>query len=170
LRETPCRVRLERSSEIHPSRLQNHRVALLWDGNLEKYTAATAMTKAELSDIYRDYIACLNRQDWQNLGQFVHEEVHYNAKRIGLSGYREMLEEDFRAIPDLYFNILLLISDPPRIASRLGFDCTPKGILFGLPVNGKRISFTENVFYEFRDERIEKVWSIIDKAAIASQL
>jgi predicted ester cyclase len=128
------------------------------------------MTKADLSDIYRDYIACLNRQDWPNLGQFVHEEAHYNGKRIGLSGYREMLEEDFRAIPDLHFNILLLISDPPRIASRLGFDCTPKGILFGLPVNGKRISFTENVFYEFRDERIEKVWSIIDKAAIAPQL
>jgi predicted ester cyclase len=128
------------------------------------------MTKADLSDIYREYIACLNRQDWPKLGQFVHEGVHYNGERIGLSGYREMLEGDFRAIPDLYFNIHLLISEPPRVASRLGFDCTPKGILFGLQVNGKRISFTENVFYEFRDERIEKVWSIIDKAAIASQL
>jgi len=32
------------------------------------------------------------------------------------------------------------------------------------------VSFTENVFYEFRDERIEKVWSVIDKAAIESQL
>ncbi len=135
-----------------------------------KSIGATAMTKADLSDIYRDYIACLNRQDWPKLGQFVHEEVHYNGERIGLSGYREMLEGDFRAIPDLYFNIHLLISEPPRVASRLGFDCTPKGILFGLQVNGKRISFTENVFYEFRDERIEKVWSIIDKAAIASQL
>ena len=29
------------------------------------------MTKADLSDIYRDYIACLNKQDWPNLGQFV---------------------------------------------------------------------------------------------------
>jgi len=38
------------------------------------------------------------------------------------------------------------------------------------PVNGKRVSFTENVFYEFRDGRIEEVWSVIDKAAIASQL
>ena len=26
------------------------------------------MTKADLSDIYRDYIACLNKQDWPNLG------------------------------------------------------------------------------------------------------
>jgi predicted ester cyclase len=128
------------------------------------------MTKTDLSDIYRNYIACLNRQDWPNLGRFVHDDVHYNGKRIGLSGYREMLEADFRAIPDLHFDIDLLISDPPRVASRLNFNCTPKAVLFGLPVNGRKISFTENVFYEFLDQRIEKVWSVIDKAAIEAQL
>jgi len=128
------------------------------------------MTKAGLSQIYRDYIACLNKQDWPNLGRFVHEEVYYNGEGIGLAGYREMLEGDFRAIPDLYFDIHLLISEPPRVASRLRFNCTPKGTLFGLPINGKRVSFTENVFYEFRDGRIEQVWSVIDKAAIESQL
>jgi predicted ester cyclase len=128
------------------------------------------MTKAGLAGIYRDYIACLNKQDWPNLGKFVHEDAHYNGTRIGLSGYREMLEGDFRAIPDLHFHIDLLVCEPPRVASRLNFDCTPKGILFGLPVNGKRVSFAENVFYEFRDERIMNVWSVIDKAAIEAQL
>ena len=33
------------------------------------------MTKAELSKVYRDYITCLNRQDWPNLEQFVHDGV-----------------------------------------------------------------------------------------------
>ena len=128
------------------------------------------MTRADLSVAYRGYIACLNKQDWTNLGTFVHEDVHYNGKRIGLSGYREMLEADFRAIPDLYFDIQLLISEPPCVASRLRFDCTPKGSLFGLPVNGRKVQFAENVFYEFLDGQIAKVWSVIDKAAIASQL
>ena len=68
------------------------------------------------------------------------------------------------------FGFHLLISEPPRVASRLRFECTPNGSLFGLHVNGKRVSFTENVFYEFRDERIEKVWLVIDEAAIESQL
>ena len=128
------------------------------------------MTRAELADIYRAYIACLDKQDWPNLGRFVHDDVHYNGKRIGLSGYREMLERDFRAIPDLCFEIRLLISEPPRIASRLHFDCTPSDMLFGLPVNGRKVQFDENVFYEFVDGRIETVWSIIDKAAIEAQL
>jgi predicted ester cyclase len=131
---------------------------------------AIAMIKADLSDIYRNYIACLNKQDWPTLEQFVPDEVSYNGRRIGLSGYREMLERDFYEIPDLYFDIQLLISDPPYVASRLGFDCAPKGNFLGLPVNGKRVSFTENVFYEFRREKIWQVWSVIDKAAIEAQL
>lgn len=128
------------------------------------------MTRTELADVYRDYIACLNKQDWPNLGKFVHEDVHYNGERVGLSGYRQMLEGDFRAIPDLYFDIQLLISEPPRVASRLRFDCTPRGTLFGLPVNGRKVQFAENVFYEFLNGRIVNVWSIIDKTAIESQL
>ena len=128
------------------------------------------MNKTDLSDVYRDYIACLNRQDWAKLGQFVDEDVYYNGGRLGLSGYRTMLEKDFREIPDLSFQIQLLVSDPPHIASRLAFSCTPMGKFLGLDVNGKRVSFAENVFYEFRNRKIVQVWSIIDKAAIEAQL
>ena len=128
------------------------------------------MNKDELSEIYRSYIACLNKQDWPKLEQFVADDVRYNGKSIGLSGYRAMLERDFEEIPDLSFDIQLLISDPPYIASQLLFECTPKGHFLGLRVNGKTVSFTENVFYEFRREKIEKVWSIIDKATIEAQL
>jgi predicted ester cyclase len=128
------------------------------------------VTKTDLPDVYRDYIACLNKQEWTRLEQFVHDEVFYNGQQFGIQKYREMLEKAFHEIPDLYFNIQLLISEPPYIASRLGFDCAPKGKFLGLHVNGKRVSFAENVFYEFREEKIEQVWSVIDKAAIEAQL
>jgi steroid delta-isomerase-like uncharacterized protein len=131
---------------------------------------AIAMNKTGLADIYRNYIACLNQQDWPRLEQFVRDDVHYNGQRIGLSGYREMLERDFREIPDLQFNIELLVSDSLFIASRLHFTCAPKGTFLGLPVNGKSVSFAENVFYRFREGKIEQVWSVIDKAAIETQL
>ena len=128
------------------------------------------MNTTDLSEAYRNYIACLNQQNWQNLQQFVHGEVAYNGRWIGLSGYRDMLVQDFASIPDLRFEIQLLICDPPHIACRLSFDCTPKAEFLGLSINGKRVSFAENVFYTFRDERIWQVWSVIDKAAIESQL
>ena len=128
------------------------------------------MTRDDLADLYRGYIACLNRQDWPALGQFVHESVAHNARQVGLPGYRAMLEQDYREIPDLHFNIALLISDPPNIAARLQFDCTPAGTFLALPVNGKRVSFSENVFYELREGKIWRVWSVIDKTAIEAQL
>lgn len=56
------------------------------------------------------------------------------------------------------------------IASRLWFDCTPTGRLFGLPVKGQSVRFSENVFYECYNAKIRVVLSIIDKAAIAAQL
>ncbi|MER9959348.1 ester cyclase [Mesorhizobium sp. M0045] len=128
------------------------------------------MTKSDLSDRYRGYIACLNKQDWPNLGRFVHDEVTHNGRKLGLSGYLEMLVRDFDEIPDLYFDIQLLVADPPYVASRLSFDCAPRGTFLGLDVSGKRISFAENVFYEFQRGKIGQVWSIIDKTAIEAQL
>jgi predicted ester cyclase len=128
------------------------------------------MIEVGLADVYRDYIACLNEQDWPMLKRFVHDEVRHNGQALGIAGYREMLERDFREIPDLYFDIQMLISDPPFIASRLQFDCTPAGNFLGLAVNGKRVVFTENVFYEFQAKKIWQVWSVIDKAAIEAQL
>jgi predicted ester cyclase len=128
------------------------------------------MTKSELTSVYREYIACLNKQDWQSLGRFVHEDIKHNGDQVGMSGYRRILEKDFSEIPDLHFNIELLVSEPPYIASRIRFNCTPKERFLNLGVYGTKVSFAENVFYEFLDWKIVQVWSVIDKAAIEAQL
>lgn len=128
------------------------------------------MESDNIANVYREYIACLNNRDWERLTAFVADDVTRNGKLLRLSGYREMLERDVSEIPDLRFHILLMVCEPPFIASRLGFDCTPKGSFLGLTVNGRRVSFTENVIYEFRDRKIQHVWSIVDKAHIEAQL
>ncbi|WP_053143929.1 ester cyclase [Pseudomonas sp. P97.38] len=123
-----------------------------------------------LADLYNDYIACLNAQDWKSLEHFVHPDVVHNARPLGLHGYRSMQEADYRAIPDLRFEIAFLVIDPPKLAARLVFNCTPVGEFLGLAVNGARICFAENVFYAFEDGKIREVWSVIDKVAIEAQL
>ncbi|MCW2293080.1 putative ester cyclase [Pseudomonas sp. BIGb0408] len=128
------------------------------------------MSEQDLAAVYRAYIDCLNRQDWANLGNFVHDDAVHNGRRLGLTGYREMLERDFQEIPDLRFNIRLLTCEESTIGSRLDFHCAPKGRFLDLPVNGRKVSFSENVFYAFRDGKIAEVWSVVDKAAIEAQL
>ncbi len=124
----------------------------------------------DLAATYRAYLACLNARDWARLGDFVDEEVRRNGERLGVAGYRAMLERDVDEIPDLVFAVELLAVDPPTVAARLRFVCAPRGVFLGLAVNGRRVSFAENVFYQYRGDRIADVWSLIDRAAIEAQL
>jgi predicted ester cyclase len=128
------------------------------------------MTPLDLKGIYGDYLDCLNARRWRDLENYVRPDVEHNGQRIGLGGYREMLEEDVRSIPDLFFKAAHLIAEPPFIAARLNFECHPVGTLFGLRVDGKLVRFQENVFYEFTGSLIHKVHSVIDKTGITGQI
>ena len=128
------------------------------------------MQATNTKDFYLAYIACLNAQDWSRLGDFVDADVHHNNRPLGLAGYRAMLENDFATILDLRYEVELLVADVHCLGSRLGFNCLPQGEFLGLPVNGRRVVFSENVFYELRDGKIARVWSVIDKSAIEAQL
>jgi len=128
------------------------------------------MHATEVEHFYLAYIACLNAQDWSRLADFVEVDVHHNNRSLGVAGYRAMLQNDFANIPDLRYEIELLVANANCVGSRLRFDCSPRGEFLGLPVNGKRVVFSENVFYELRDDKIARVWSAIDKSAIEAQL
>lgn len=125
---------------------------------------------ATLADRYRAYLDCLNRQAWDELDRHVAADVRHNGRRFGVSGYRAMLVGDFEDIPDLRFRAELIVAEPPHIAARLVFDCHPRAMFLGLAVNGRRVSFAENVIYAYEGGRIAAVWSIVDKAAIEAQL
>lgn len=146
---------------VYSARLGSH------DGKRDSSDGICNMT---LQDFYRAYIGCLNRQDWDELGRYVADDVKHNARPLGLSGYRSMLIKDFEDIPDLRFVIDRLACDPPLIAARLMFNCSPKGDFLGLEINGQRISFAENVFYEVKGGKIADVFSVIDKTSIENQI
>jgi len=128
------------------------------------------LTPAELGSHYHAYLNCLNRQAWAELGRYVDMAVEHNGRPLGLAGYQAMLEGDHAAIPDLQFVPRLLVVEPPWLAAQLDFDCHPSGELFGLAVNGRRVRFSEHVFYRFSEGRIREVRSVIDTATIAAQL
>ena len=128
------------------------------------------MSTIDLEALYRDYIGCLNRREWDDLSRYVHDDVEHNGKRLGIGGYRAMLAHDHELIPDLRFDIEWLVVQPPRVACRLCFKVTPKATFLGLPVNGRKVTFWENVFYRYQDGKIRDVRSVIDKPAIEAQL
>ncbi|MFA6245638.1 MAG: ester cyclase [Mucilaginibacter sp.] len=124
----------------------------------------------DLSENYRNYIACINARELNRLDEFVSGDVVYNGRSIGIDGYRDMLAGNYHDIPDLRFVVELLVADTSAIASRLYFNCKPSAEFRGLQINGQRIEFHENVFYRYRNGKIAEVWSVIDKAEIERQL
>jgi steroid delta-isomerase-like uncharacterized protein len=130
--------------------------------DLSKETAAAGM--------YKQYIACLNARTWNELDQFVAADVVHNGRALGIDGYRAMLEENVRDIPDLHFNADLVVANESHVASRLRFDCTPIREFLGVPVNGRRVVFHEHAFYTLREGKIAEVFSVIDKTAVEAQV
>ena len=128
------------------------------------------MTESALADRYRAYIACLNRQDWEICANSSPTTRGTTADCSGLPAIAPCWSAISRRFPDLEFNIEFLVCEAPFVASRLRFDCRPKGLFLGLAVNGRRVVFAENVFYRFESGKVAEVWSVVDKAAIEAQL
>ncbi len=128
------------------------------------------MAQADLLTIYRDYLGCLNARRWDELSRFVSDEVIYNGVRLGLCGYRAMLESDTGATPDLQFVPEILIADDRVVSCRLFFQCTPQRGFLGFEPTGGQVSFAEHALYRFENGRIAEVWSVIDKEAVRQQI
>jgi predicted ester cyclase len=107
------------------------------------------MSPVDLRSRYLDYLTCLNERDWSRLGEFVHEAAVHNGRPLGLAGYRSMLEDDVVRLPDLRFDVRLLVVEGDLVAARLWFDLASGAL-------------GENVFYRFEDGLIREVWSVIE--------
>jgi steroid delta-isomerase-like uncharacterized protein len=123
-----------------------------------------------LEVVYRSYLAALNERRFDDLIEFVHDELTYNGSSLTRAGYRDLLAADADAIPDLHYDARIVVATGDRVACRLLFECTPQRPFLGFTPNGKRLTFAEHVFYDFRDGRIAAVTSMIDRYTIQAQL
>src|SRR5918997_4993924 len=128
------------------------------------------MAHADLADRYRGYLTCLNERRFHDLPEFVHETVVHNDRPLRVSEFQDLLRRDATEIPDLHYEIELLVVQGEQVACRIRFDCTPTASFRGIPPTGRPISFVEHVFYRYEDGRIARIWSLIDMEAVSEQL
>ena len=128
------------------------------------------MTKADIEAQYRRYLSYLFNFRFDELGEFVHEELIYNGEPMTLIGYQKLMAEVTGAVSNLSYDIELLVIDGDQLACRLSYECTPQREFFGLQPNGKSISFSEHAFYGLRDGKIYRAWTLLDRLAIEEQL
>jgi predicted ester cyclase len=119
---------------------------------------------------YLGYIDALNERRFDDLGEFLADELTYNDQPTTRGQYQQDRRDEVDIIPDLRFNVGLLVVEDDVVACKLDFDCTPVKTFLGYEPSGDRIQFTEHVFYRFAGERIVEVISLLDLAAIRRQL
>jgi predicted ester cyclase len=129
------------------------------------------MSGTGIEQRYRDYLTVLDERRFDELSDYVHDALTYNDAPMTGRQYRDLIEADVAAIPDLFYAIETLVVSGDEVACRIRFDCTPeREFLGGFVPDGRRLSFTEHVFYRFREGRIAHVWSLIDRDEIRRQL
>ena len=128
------------------------------------------MLDPDLDLHYRNYLTSLNERQLDRLVEFVHDEVIYNGRPMSRADYQDLIARHIAEVPDMFFAIDLLVVRADHVACRIAFDCTPQTEFLGLRPTGRAVSFSEHVFYRFRDGRIEQVWSMLDMDAIREQM
>jgi predicted ester cyclase len=119
---------------------------------------------------YLDYLEVLNGRRFEDLVDVVGEDLTYNGSPMTREQYQDARRRDVAMIPDLRFEVDLLVVEGDQVAAILRFDCTPEKPFLGFQPTGQRIQFTEHVFYRFSDGLITEVRSLIDREAVREQL
>ena len=87
---------------------------------------------------YLAYLDTLNERRFDDLVEYVADELTYNDRPMTLQDYRDLLEGDVAAIPDLRFDVGILVVSDDRVACRIDFDCTPVAPFLGFDPPGHR--------------------------------
>ena len=119
---------------------------------------------------YLAYLDVLNERRFGDLVDFVADDLTYNGNPMTREQYQDARSREVEVIPDLRFDVDLLVVEGDQVACVLAFDCTPVRPFLGFEPPGRRIQFTEHVFYRFADGRIVEVTSLIDREAIREQV
>ncbi|KAI1818849.1 SnoaL-domain-containing protein [Poronia punctata] len=137
------------------------------------------LSKPTLQETYKSYINSINaRTMTSRLSEFCHDTVTHNSNPYSLSEYRGLMESAQKAVPDICFGVDVLVVDEmrQRVAVRIEFEGTPvPGERLGdgdggWEGTGRAVRFYEYVTYQFRDGKIDTVWSIVDWDTYRRQL
>ncbi|KAK2593432.1 hypothetical protein QQS21_008849 [Conoideocrella luteorostrata] len=119
-------------------------------------------------EFYKEYINTINALTMdKHFSKFCHPVVTHNDHNYSTDEYREMIESSFEDISGLFFTIkeLFVDGESQLIAAVLGFTGTPVKPFRGIHPTGKDVRFSEHAFYELKEGKIARVWSVLDLGA-----
>jgi predicted ester cyclase len=129
-----------------------------------------AATVSDLAERYRRYNATCNAHRFEDLAEFVHDDLVVNGERITLADYVEGLRAVVRAFPDYRWELRHLMVDGDVVAAHFLDTGTHRGEWLGVAATGRRVNTQEFAFYRWDGGRIAEVWVTADNLRVLDLL
>ncbi|WP_157994573.1 ester cyclase [Peristeroidobacter agariperforans] len=88
----------------------------------------------------------------------------------GPAGLKPIVLAMRSAFPDLHYEIKDVIATEDAVVMRVVMNGTHRGVLFGLPATGKKVSVEQINIEHLRDGRIVEHWRVTDELELMRQL
>ncbi len=114
--------------------------------------------RSDLAARYQRYLACCNERRFDQLDEFVSEQVSGSAPVDGLASYVDGVRDVCTGFPDYRWDLQELVIERDTVAARLIGRGTHTGPFSGIAPTGRRITIQELVLYRFADGKIVRCW------------
>jgi predicted ester cyclase len=116
------------------------------------------LERADVAARYERYLTCCNERRFDQLGEFVAEQVSGSGAVDGLVAYIERVKAVSIGFPDYHWELQELVVEENTIAARLIGRGTHTGFFDGIAPTGRKITIQELVIYRFADGKIIQCW------------
>jgi predicted ester cyclase len=114
--------------------------------------------RADLVARYKQYLTLCNEHRFDELGEFVDEQVSGSGAEDGRAAYIERVKAVGTGFPDYRWELQELVVEQNTIAARLIGRGTHTGSFDGIAPTGRQIATQELVIYRFADGKIVRCW------------
>lgn len=124
--------------------------------------------------VERFYNEVWNRADEAVAREILHAEFAFRAslgpERKGSEGFIDYMRSIHAALGDYRCIIEDVIEGPDRAAARMTFTGIHRGVFFGVPATGRRITWAGAAFFGTDRRQITSLWVLGDIDAVKRQL
>jgi steroid delta-isomerase-like uncharacterized protein len=114
--------------------------------------------------VVREFIAAINRKEWDKLSEWVTSHVVRHGQTSGqapvrsLDNLKEFLQREAETFPDAQETIHFLVAEGDKVAACLTFRGTQQGPLGPFPASGKTLAADFLCIFRLEDGRIAEMW------------
>lgn len=111
-----------------------------------------------------------NRSGWFDVHDPSVLAYGLSAEPMNLDGLKQFYAALWTGFPDLKITVDEIVGDGEKVAWRLTAQGTHEGEFRGIPATGTRVKFDAFYFFELRNGKIVKRWTVLDRLGVLVQL